>query len=163
MASGFKKVKESFVRFLDAIATFFKNLFKKRSDDKMGENPDFDEDLGPPAEEPAAPKPVSSKTPAGTAPRSIASKTPAAGGGKDVSVYFQSTIGPGEKKQKLLVNTGNQVGAIKQTVGNMFGLDPNDFHLSHGGVTLDEGSPLSNYNVSDGDTLLLIPASTAGI
>ncbi len=132
----------------------------------MGQDPeDFDEDLGKPEEEPVveeAPKPIVSKKPAAAKP--ITAKKPAGGGGgKSVSLYFMSTIGPGEKKQKLLVNTGNQVGAIKQTVGNMFGLDPEDFHLSHGGVTLDEGLPLSNYNVQDGDTLLLIPASTAGM
>ncbi|GAB4329316.1 MAG: hypothetical protein Kow0069_36780 [Promethearchaeota archaeon] len=105
---------------------------------------------------------IDSKTP--PASPAVVSKTPASGGGgQDISVFFMSTIGPGEKKQKLLVNTGNPVSAIKQTVGNMFGLDPSEFHLSHGGVTLDEGNPLSNYNVKDGDTLLLIPASTAGI
>lgn len=167
MANSLKVVKDAFKRFFEAIAAFFKNLFKKRSDDKMGQDPDdFDEDLGKPEEEPVveeAPKPIVSKKPAAAKP--ISSKKPAGGGGggKSVSVYFQSTIGPGEKKQKLLVNTGNQVGAIKQTVGNMFGLDPEDFHLSHGGVTLDEGVPLSNYSVQDGDTLLLIPASTAGM
>jgi hypothetical protein len=168
VATGLEKVKGAFKRFFEAIATFFKNLFKKRSDDKMGQDPeDFDEDLEKPAEEPEeeivkpAPKPIASKKPAPA--KTISSKKPAGGGGgKNVSLYFMSTIGPGEKKQKLLVNTGNQVGAIKQTVGNMFGLEPEDFHLSHGGVTLDEGLPLSNYSVQDGDTLLLIPASTAG-
>ena len=113
---------------------------------------EFDEDLDDLDE------PIVDKTPA------IASKTPAGGGGgKDLSLFFMSTIGPGEKKQKLLVNTGNPVSAIKQTVGNMFGLDPNDFHLSHGGVTFDEASPLSNYSINDGDTVLLIPASSAGL
>ena len=73
-----------------------------------------------------------------------------------------STIGPGEKKQKLLVNTGNLVGAIKETVANIFGLDPVDFHLSSGGITMDETSHLRDYNISDGDDILLIPASTAG-
>ena len=112
---------------------------------------DFDEDLEEPTE----------KTPE----KEISSKTPAAravGGGKKISVFFTSTIGPGEKKQKLLVDDGNQVGDIKETVGNLFGLNPNDFHLSSGGVTMDENSPLSEYNVSDGDEVLLIPASTAG-
>ncbi|MFX0099541.1 MAG: ubiquitin-like domain-containing protein [Candidatus Hodarchaeota archaeon] len=120
----------------------------------MAEDPDFDEDLDDLGEEP-----IASKTPA------VASKTPAGGGGggEEVSLFFTSTIGPGEKKQKLLVNTGNPVSAIKQTVGNMFGLNPSDFHLSHGGVTMDENSPLSNYPVKNGDTVLLIPASSAGI
>jgi hypothetical protein len=110
---------------------------------------DFDEDL----EEPE------SKTP----PEEIKSKTPkVGGGGNKISLYFTSTIGPGEKKQKLVVDDGNKVEAIKQTVGNMFGLDPSEFHLSSGGVTMDESNALGDYNVADGDEVLLIPASTAG-
>ncbi|TFG25541.1 MAG: hypothetical protein EU529_00585 [Promethearchaeota archaeon] len=116
----------------------------------MGEEFDFDEDLG---EEPEEKQPERSKTPAETAPA----------GGHKINLFFLSTIGPGEKRQKLLVDDGNNVSAIKQTVGNIFGLDPNDFHLSSGGVTMDEGSPLSQYSVNDGDEVLLIPASTAGI
>ncbi|WP_457556571.1 ubiquitin-like domain-containing protein [Candidatus Harpocratesius sp.] len=115
---------------------------------------DFDEDLDEDLEE----TPVE-KTPA------IASKrpgTPAKAGGEDISVFFMSTIGPGEKKQKLLINTGNAVGDIKTTVGSIFGIDSNDFHLSHGGVTMDEGKYVMDYPVKDGDTILLIPASTAG-
>ena len=110
---------------------------------------EFDEDLELYEEEPA---PIKSKTPA--------TKTPA--GGKKISVYFMSTIGPGEKKQKLTVDDGNNIADIKRTVGNIFGLNPDDFHLSSGGVTMDEGTPLSDYNVSNGDDILLIPASTAG-
>ncbi|MBY9020677.1 MAG: hypothetical protein KGD67_06450 [Candidatus Lokiarchaeota archaeon] len=82
--------------------------------------------------------------------------------GKKISVFFLSTIGPGEKKQKLLVFTGNNVGDIKDTVANLFALDPSDFHLSSGGVTMDETSYLTDYNVADGDDILLIPASIAG-
>jgi len=106
---------------------------------------EFDEDLG-------GDEPVKSKTPA--------TKTPS--GGKKLTLYFMSTIGPGEKKEKLTVNDSNQVRDIKQTLGNLYGLDPNDFHISSGGVTMDENSPLREYNVSDGDDILLIPASTAG-
>lgn len=105
----------------------------------------FDEDLG-------GNEPVKSKTPA--------SKTPTAG--KKLTLYFMSTIGPGEKKEKLTVNDTNRVRDIKQTLGNLYGLDPNDFHISSGGVTMDENSSLSNYDVHDGDDILLIPASTAG-
>ena len=82
--------------------------------------------------------------------------------GKKISVYFLSTIGPGEKKQKLLVYTGNKVGDIKDTVANLFALDPADFHLSSGGVTMDEGNQLKDYNLSDSDDILLIPSSVAG-
>ena len=110
---------------------------------------EFDEDLE--LEEIETPA-YKSKTPA--------SKTPT--GGKKISVYFMSTIGPGEKKQKLTVNDGNSVSDIKQTVGNIFALDPEDFHLSSGGVTMDESAPFNDYNVGNGDDVLLIPASTAG-
>jgi hypothetical protein len=106
---------------------------------------DFDEDLG-------MEQPVKSKTPA--------SKTPAAG--KKLTLYFMSTIGPGEKKEKLTVTDSNQVSDIKRTLGNLYGLDPNDFHLSSGGVTMDENSSLGDYDVNNGDDILLIPASTAG-
>jgi len=122
---------------------------------------DFDEDLGeekPEEEE----KPVAK--PAAKAKTPLKSKTPAPAPsrGKKISLYFLSTIGPGEKRQKLTVDDSNNVGAVKKTVGNIFGLDPDDFHLSSGGVTMDENTSLASYNLSNGDEVLLIPASTAG-
>ena len=95
-------------------------------------------------------------------PTEETSQTPESSESKKISVYFLSTIGPGEKKQKLIVFTGNLVGDIKDTAANLYGLDPLDFHLSSGGVTMDENSTLSDYNIEDGDDILLIPASTAG-
>ena len=109
---------------------------------------EFDEDLELGGEEP-----IRSKTPASKIPSS----------GKKVTLYFMSTIGPGEKKEKLTVNDNNHVKDIKRTLGNLYGLNPNDFHLSSGGVTMDENNQLNDYNVNDGDDILLIPASTAGI
>ena len=106
---------------------------------------EFDEDL-------IGEEPVKSKTPA--------SKTPS--NGKKLTLYFMSTIGPGEKKEKLTVNDGNHVDDIKSTLGNLYGLDPNDFHLSSGGVTMDENNSLRDYDLNNGDDILLIPASTAG-
>ena len=106
---------------------------------------EFDEDL-------IGEEPVKSKTPA--------SKTPS--GGKKLTLYFMSTIGPGEKKEKLTVNDRNHVDDIKSTLGNLYGLDPNDFHLSSGGVTMDENNSLRDYDLNNGDDILLIPASTAG-
>ena len=94
----------------------------------------------------------------------INSKTPlprVTSEGVKISVYFISTIGP-EKKQKLLINSGNLVGDIKQTVANLFALDPADFYLSALGITMDEQYPLKTYEVDDGDDILLIPASIAG-
>jgi len=116
---------------------------------------EFDEELDEDLEEPSIKTPnedLKAKTPVSKIPPE----------GKKISVFFMSTIGPGEKKQKLLVNTGNKVGDIKETVSNLFGLDPADFHLSSGGVIMDESLTLSGYDVSDGDDILLIPASTAG-
>ncbi len=109
---------------------------------------EFDEELEENIEE----KVTRSKTPAYKAPA----------GGRKITLYVISTIGPGEKKQKLIINNGNAVSDIKRTIGNIFGLNPADFHISSGGVTWDEGAPLNNYSVSDGDEVLLIPASTAG-
>ena len=97
--------------------------------------------------------------------RDIRAKTPEnkiSSEGKKISVFFLSTIGPGEKKQKLTVNDGNLVGDIKETVANLFALDPSDFYLSSGGVTMDENNQLNDYDVADGDDILLIPASIAG-
>jgi len=116
---------------------------------------DFDEELE--EEE----KPIPKKAPKVTQKTPKPAPPPAAKG-KQIPVYFESTIGPGEKKQKVLVNPNNLIGDIKTTVGRLFGLDPDDFHLSYGGVTMDEANPLKDYEVADGDTVLLIPASTAG-
>ena len=131
----------------------FDEEFEDEFDEELDE--DFDENLDEGIDEPA------SKAPA----NDYRIKTPehkTSSEGKKISVFFLSTIGPGEKKQKLLVFTGNKVGDIKDTVANLFALDPSDFHLSSGGVTMDESFYLSDYNVVDGDDILLIPASTAG-
>ncbi|MFW9894324.1 MAG: hypothetical protein ACFFDB_19055 [Promethearchaeota archaeon] len=127
-------------------------------DNEFDEELEFDEDLEEDLDEELEDLPsdnvneeINSKTPIPRIPSE----------GKKISVYFISTIGP-EKKQKLLVNTGNLVGDIKQTVANLFALDPADFYLSALGITMDEQYPLSNYEVDDGDDILLIPASIAG-
>jgi hypothetical protein len=131
----------------------FDEEFGDEFDEELDE--DFDESLDEELDEP------SSKAP----PDDVKAKTPEnepSPEGKKISVFFLSTIGPGEKKQKLLVFTGNKVGDIKDTVANLFALDPSDFHLSSGGVTMDETSYLSDYNLDEGDDVLIIPASTAG-
>ena len=99
-------------------------------DEEFEDFDEFDEDLDD--------EPVSSKTPAEAA-QPVSSKTPAAKAapkGEQISLFFESTVGPGGKKQKLLVNTGNSVADVKTTVGNIFGLNPADFHLAQGGVTM---------------------------
>jgi len=82
---------------------------------------------------------------------------------RKIDLYFMSTIGPGEKKQKLLIDTDQMVNNIKETVSNLFGLNPMEVHLSYSGVTLDENSTLKEFNIMDGDTILLIPSSRAGL
>jgi len=132
----------------------------------MGFEEDFDEDLDEDLEEDLEDLEDIEEPMEKTPEQEMQSKTPAARvapGGKKISVFFLSTIGPGEKKQKLLIDTGNLVGDIKETAANLFGLDPSDFHLSAGGITMDETNALSEYNVEDGDDILLIPASTAGL
>ncbi len=95
----------------------------------------------------------------------IKSKTPGRriiAKGEKLDLYFVSTIGPGEKKQKLTINTGNVIYEIKETIGHIYGLIPTSFHLSLGGVSLDELKLLKEYTVSEGDEILIIPASIAG-
>ena len=81
---------------------------------------------------------------------------------KKINIYFLSTIGPGEKQQKLLVDIEHTVNNIKKTVSDLFGLNAMGVHLSYNGVTLDENSTLKEFNIMDGDTILLIPSSRAG-
>ena len=51
---------------------------------------------------------------------------------------------------------------VKDTIGNIFGLTPENFHLSSGGITFDEQLLLKDYNLAEGDEILIIPSSTAG-
>ncbi|MCJ7648455.1 MAG: ubiquitin family protein [Candidatus Lokiarchaeota archaeon] len=134
----------------------FDDEFDDEFDEELDEN--LDEDLSEDSKD--LQEPTDSITPDEQPKSKAPSPTPE---GKKIAVFFMSTIGPGEKKQKLLVNTGNTAGAIKETAANLFGLDPIDFHLSTGGVTMDEASTLSDYDIRDGDDILLIPASTAGL
>lgn len=87
-------------------------------------------------------------------------KTPS--GSKKVSVYLQSTIGPSQRQEKMTISTQAPVFDLKYTIGQIFNLPPEEFHLSHGGRTLDPDDIISNYDVEEGDTLMLIPVSIAG-
>ena len=82
--------------------------------------------------------------------------------GTRLTLYFRSTIGPGEKLEKLTVDTSMPVKELQSTLGDLFGLDPNDFHLSANGRTLDSDDIISNYDIEDGQEVLIIPVSTAG-
>ena len=95
---------------------------------------------------------IKSKTPQ-------SSKTPA---GSKKNVYFQSTVGPSQKQEKMVVSENAPIGDIKYTVSQVFGLPADEFHLSHAGRTMDPDDTLENYGIENGDTILLIPVSTAG-
>ena len=79
-----------------------------------------------------------------------------------IKVYVTSTVGPGEKRQDLRIKLSNRVIDLKDTIGNIFGLTPTNFHLSSGGITFDEQLLLKDYNLEEGDEVLIIPSSTAG-
>lgn len=106
------------------------------------------------------PASIVSKQPYGV---SITSKVPVGdAGGGEINLFFVATIGPGEKQVNLSVSTGSLVEKVKHVIGDLFGLIPADFHLAYGGVTMDELKIVGDYHVKHGDTVLLIPASTAG-
>jgi hypothetical protein len=82
--------------------------------------------------------------------------------GSRITLFFRSTIGPGEKLEKLTVDPEMAVLELKETLGGIFGLDPHDFHISISGRTLDADDIISNYDIEDGLECLIIPVSTAG-
>jgi hypothetical protein len=95
---------------------------------------------------------------------SIQSKVPKAKippGGR-ITLFFRSTIGPGEKQEKLTVDPDMSVRELAETIGEIFALNAQDFHLSISGRTLDSDDVLSNYDLEDGLEVLIIPVSTAG-
>ena len=97
-------------------------------------------------------------------PSTVKSKAPSAKvpTGRKISLFFKTTVGPGESTEKMMISKDAPVKDIKYTVGQMFGLSPDDFHLSHGGRTLDPNDVIANYDIDNGDEILLIPVSTAG-
>ncbi len=82
--------------------------------------------------------------------------------GNHITLFFRSTIGPGEKLEKLTVDPEMGVLELKETLGGIFGLDPQDFNISISGRTLDRDDVLSNYEIENGLECLIIPVSTAG-
>lgn len=117
----------------------------------MSDFEDLDFDI-----EDQSPSPMKSKTPAH-------SKTPMSGSGAGPrkNIFFKSTVGP-ERTEKISVGEKTPVREVRDTLANIFGLSPDDFHLSHAGRTLDESVPIGDYGIENGDEILLIPHSTAG-
>ena len=116
----------------------------------MSDYEDLDFDLEPETE-------IKSKTPA------VSSKSPAMGttAGPKKNIFFKSTVGP-ERTEKLSVGERTPVREVRDTIASIFGLSPDDFHLSHAGRTMAEDSPIGEYGIDNGDEVLLIPHSTAG-
>ena len=117
----------------------------------MSEHEDFDEFDEPEEEGNESLSSIQEKTPHSKRPQ-----------GSRVNLFFRSTIGPGEKLEKLNVDPDMAVRELSITIGDIFGLDPQDFHLSIGGRTMDNDDVLSNYDLEDGIEVLIIPVSTAG-
>ena len=79
-----------------------------------------------------------------------------------LTLFFRSTIGPGEKMEKLTVDSNVPIAELKKTVGILFGLESEDFNLIINGRTADDEDILSNYEIEEGLEVLLIPISQAG-
>ncbi len=79
-----------------------------------------------------------------------------------LNIFFESTIGPSSKKEQLLVMQNAPVAEIKFTLSQIFGIEMENFHLISGGRTMDPDDTISNYDLNEGDIILLIPVSTAG-
>ena len=128
--------------------------------DEFEDFDDFEDIDSEPEPAPASKPAMKSKTPAQVT-SNVSSKTPTSGAGNKKNVFFRSTVGP-EKSEKLTVGERAPIRDIKETLGNLFGLDPEDFHLSHAGRTLNEENTPADYGIDNGDEVLLIPHSTAG-
>ena len=69
---------------------------------------------------------------------------------------------PSQKQEKMVVSENAPVGDIKYTISQVFGIPADEFHLSHAGRTMDPDTAIAEYEIDDGDNILLIPVSTAG-
>ncbi len=78
-----------------------------------------------------------------------------------INIFIISILNPGEKTRDLNINLNNKISALKETVGHLFGLKPANFHLSCGGITFDENLVLKDYNLEEGDEIVVIPSRVA--
>lgn len=79
-----------------------------------------------------------------------------------VNVYIVSIMNPGKKIQDLTINLKNKISELKKTVGNIFNITHLQFHLSSGGITFDEDLILKDYNLDNGDEIVVIPSRVVG-
>ena len=79
-----------------------------------------------------------------------------------ISLFFENTVGPATKKEKLTVRLDMAILDLKFTLSQVFNLPSEEFHLIHNGLTMDDEDVVSNFNPQEGDVLLIIPVTTAG-
>lgn len=81
-----------------------------------------------------------------------------------VKVKVESTVGPSHRQEPLEIARDATIRDLKETLATLFGLpDTQSFHVVIGGRTCDDDDIIDNYDVEDGDTVLIIPFSTAGV
>ena len=79
-----------------------------------------------------------------------------------INVFIISILNPGERMRDLNINLNIKISTLKETVGNLFGLTPIDFHLSSGGIILSENTQIKDYDIEEGDEIVVIPSRVAG-
>jgi len=75
-----------------------------------------------------------------------------------IRVYVRSLVEPGEKTKIIIVDTKELINIIKERVAILFDYELEDFHLSSGGILLDENSLINDYDIDDDDEIALIPS-----
>jgi len=76
----------------------------------------------------------------------------------NIRVYVRSLVEPGEKTRIITIETTELINTIKERVGILFNYDLEDFHLSSGGILLDQNSFIKDYDIDDYDEIALIPS-----
>lgn len=75
---------------------------------------------------------------------------------KKFRIYILSII-EGEERKDLLIQGQESVEDLKQMAAEVFGFSIEQFHLSFEGVLLKDHMALPDYNIQNGDELVLIP------
>lgn len=81
-----------------------------------------------------------------------ASVAAAVGGGMQIVVEF-----PDGSTLTLDVESSDTIDNVKQKVQDQTGITPAEMQLIYAAKTLEEGRVLSDYNINDGDTVLIVP------
>lgn len=90
--------------------------------------------------------------------RQIIYTPPTNGMENNIRVYVRSLVEPGEKTRIITIETTELINTIKERVGILFNYGLEDFHLSSGGILLDENSFIKDYDIDDYDEIALIPS-----